>query len=91
MPKAKPTQDSTKDFTPKVEISTPRDVPKDTKKRVRIEVRCDVCREWNRGSYHEDIKAMIRKNSFDFVDALDQGDLVCPASKTHYMLLTLYP
>ncbi|KAI7798856.1 syndecan-2 [Triplophysa rosa] len=37
VPKAKPTQDSTKDFTPKVEISTPSDVPKDTNKRVRIE------------------------------------------------------
>ncbi|KAL0166422.1 hypothetical protein M9458_038266, partial [Cirrhinus mrigala] len=36
-PKAEPTQDSTKDFTPKVETSTSRDVPKDTKKRVRIE------------------------------------------------------
>ncbi|XP_073678014.1 syndecan-2 [Garra rufa] len=37
VPKAEPTQDSTKDFTPKVETSTLRDVPKDTKKRVRIE------------------------------------------------------
>lgn len=37
VPKAEPTQDSTKDFTPKVEISTSRDVPIDTKKRVRIE------------------------------------------------------
>ncbi|XP_056597893.1 syndecan-2 [Triplophysa dalaica] len=38
VPKVKPTQDSTKDFTPKVEMSTPRDAPKDTKKRVRIEI-----------------------------------------------------
>ncbi|XP_016365374.1 syndecan-2-like isoform X1 [Sinocyclocheilus rhinocerous] len=38
VPKAEPTQDSTKDFTPKVETSTSRDVPEDTKKRVRIEV-----------------------------------------------------
>ncbi|RXN26294.1 syndecan-2-A precursor [Labeo rohita] len=37
-PKAEPTQDSTKDFTPKVEMTTPRDVPKDTNKRGRIEV-----------------------------------------------------
>uniref|UniRef100_A0A673JEK8 Syndecan n=1 Tax=Sinocyclocheilus rhinocerous TaxID=307959 RepID=A0A673JEK8_9TELE len=37
VPKAEPTQDSTKDFTPKVETSTSRDVPEDTKKRVRIE------------------------------------------------------
>lgn len=37
VPKAEPTQDSTKDFTPKVETSTSRDAPKDTKKRVRIE------------------------------------------------------
>uniref|UniRef100_A0A8C1SII2 Syndecan n=1 Tax=Cyprinus carpio TaxID=7962 RepID=A0A8C1SII2_CYPCA len=37
VPKAEPTQDSTKDFTPKVETFTSRDVPKDTKKRVRIE------------------------------------------------------
>lgn len=37
VPKAEPTQDSTKDFTPKVETSTPRDAPKDTKKRIRIE------------------------------------------------------
>ncbi|XP_051991976.1 syndecan-2-A-like [Xyrauchen texanus] len=37
MPKAEPTQDSTKDFTPKVETSTARDVPKDKKKRVRTE------------------------------------------------------
>ncbi|KAA0710305.1 Syndecan-2 [Triplophysa tibetana] len=42
VPKAKPTQDSTKDFTPKVDMSTPRDDPKDTKKRVRIEVCCDI-------------------------------------------------
>lgn len=38
VPKAEPTQDSTKDFTPKVETSTSRDAPKDTKKRNRIEV-----------------------------------------------------
>ncbi|XP_051519017.1 syndecan-2-A-like isoform X2 [Myxocyprinus asiaticus] len=37
MPKAEPTQDSTKDFTLKVETPTARDVPKDTKKRVRTE------------------------------------------------------
>ncbi|KAK2886882.1 hypothetical protein QQF64_014214 [Cirrhinus molitorella] len=37
VPKAEPTQDSTKDFTPKVETSTSRDVPEDTKKRGRIE------------------------------------------------------
>ncbi|XP_073714453.1 syndecan-2 [Misgurnus anguillicaudatus] len=37
VPKAKPTQDSTKDFTPKVDIFTTRDVPKDSKKRTRIE------------------------------------------------------
>ncbi|CAM4630682.1 unnamed protein product [Leuciscus chuanchicus] len=37
MPKAEPTQDSTKDFTPKVETSTSRDAPKDTKKRTRID------------------------------------------------------
>ncbi|KAI2652915.1 Syndecan-2-A [Labeo rohita] len=37
-PKAEPTQDSTKDFTPKVEMTTSRDVPKDTNKRGRIEV-----------------------------------------------------
>ncbi|XP_018940544.1 syndecan-2-like [Cyprinus carpio] len=37
VPKAEPTQDSTKDFTPKVETSTSGDVPKDTKKRVRIQ------------------------------------------------------
>lgn len=37
VPKAEPTQDSTKDFTPKVETSTSHDVPKDTKIRVRIE------------------------------------------------------
>ncbi|XP_043073869.1 syndecan-2 [Puntigrus tetrazona] len=36
VPKAEPTQDSTKDFTPKEETSTSRDVPEDTKKRVRI-------------------------------------------------------
>lgn len=62
VPKAKPTQDSTKDFTPKVEMSTPRDAPKDTKKRVRIEVCCDVSLEWNLGSHHEEKKAMMRKN-----------------------------
>ncbi|XP_051527569.1 syndecan-2-like [Myxocyprinus asiaticus] len=37
VPKAEPTQDSTKDFTPKVETSSARDVPKDTKKRVKTE------------------------------------------------------
>lgn len=37
MPKAEPTQDSTKDFTPKVETSTYLDVPKDKNKRLRIE------------------------------------------------------
>lgn len=37
VPKAEPTQDSTKDFTPKVETSTSRDAPKDSKKRARIE------------------------------------------------------
>ncbi len=38
MPEAEPTQDSTKDFTPKVETSTYLDVPKDKNKRLRIEV-----------------------------------------------------
>ncbi|XP_052439233.1 syndecan-2 [Carassius gibelio] len=38
VPKAEPTQDSTKDFTPKVETSTSRDVPEDKNKRVRIQV-----------------------------------------------------
>ncbi|KAK7125193.1 hypothetical protein R3I94_019285 [Phoxinus phoxinus] len=36
-PKAEPTQDSTKDFTPKVETSTSRDAPKDKKKRIMID------------------------------------------------------
>ncbi|XP_059365451.1 syndecan-2-like [Carassius carassius] len=37
VPKAEPTQDSTKAFTPKVETFTSRDVPKDTTIQVRIE------------------------------------------------------
>lgn len=47
VPKAEPTQDSTKDFTPKVETVTSQDAPKDSKKR-RIEVAVPVTEDSRR-------------------------------------------
>lgn len=47
VPKAEPTQDSTKDFTPKVETVMSQDAPKDSKKR-RIEVAVPVTEDSRR-------------------------------------------
>ncbi|TRY93734.1 hypothetical protein DNTS_028766, partial [Danionella cerebrum] len=48
-PKAKPTQDSTKDFTPRVESTTEREIPIDNRKRMRTELPpAPVTEDWLR-------------------------------------------
>lgn len=62
-PNAEPTQDTTKDFTPRVEAVTPRDTPRETpKKPVRTEVSVAHMHTYKQSYPHAHTYFMLNKH-----------------------------